>query len=156
MYVVMRELILCMTIEVCIHDYIHKLHIIMYYTFSDVPFYLPLAQIQKVETEDQWATQITATDEDALGSCGIPFARVDNQAAVVEAVVKHSCIFGVKAELDQLREGMEMFHLHLSRVHKASTGIPAPLYAFGETNHSCKFARSLPHDLFASWDKCQR
>ena len=29
----------------------------------------------------------------------------------MEAVVKHSCIFGVKAELDQLREGMEMFHL---------------------------------------------
>ena len=29
----------------------------------------------------------------------------------MEAVVKHSCIFSVKAELDQLREGMEMFHL---------------------------------------------
>ena len=108
----MRELTLCMTIEICIHEYIHKLHTYNYVIIpSDVPFYLPLVQIQKVETEDQWATQISATDEDALGSCGVPFARVDNKAAVVEAIVKHSCIFSVKAKLDQLREGMEMFHL---------------------------------------------
>ena len=38
MYVVMRELTLCMTIEVCIHDYIHKLHTYNYVIIPSVMY----------------------------------------------------------------------------------------------------------------------
>ena len=73
-------------------------------------FYLP-AQITKIDTKEQWAINITSSDVEILAGCGIPFTRLEDKEVMVQAIIKHSCIFSVKAELDQIREGMDLLRL---------------------------------------------
>ena len=83
-------------------------------------------QIQQLETNEQWTSQISASDHDVLLLCGIQFGKLEHKNAIVEAIVKHSCIFSVKAELDQLREGMELFRIR--KIFKRYSALFRPLF----------------------------
>ena len=95
------------------------MHMVTYILF-------PCTQIQQLETNEQWTSQISANDHDVLSLCGIQFGKLEHKNEIVEAIVKHSCIFSVKAELDQLREGMELFHM--PKIFKRYSALFRPLF----------------------------
>lgn len=95
----------------------------------------------KVETKKEWMSEITPDDLEVLSNCGIPFAHLEDKTAILEAMLLHTCIFNVKADLDQLREGMELFRL--SAAFKRSLAAFLPLFTRSTRPHTATFIQDL-------------
>lgn len=64
-----------------------------------------------IESQEQWLQDISTDDIDVMAACGISLARLEQKDEIIQAMMKHSCIFSVKAELDQVKEGLDELNL---------------------------------------------
>ena len=101
----------------------------------------------KLESSEEWESQITSDDHDLLASCGIPFAKLENKKAIVDAVTRNSCIFSVKAEMDQIREGKELFKI--TSLFTKYPNLFMQLLTYSVTRNTAKSFEDLFHITFS-------